>query len=142
MPNMYHPFDSRLEHRAAGSAALTATTVLDTITQRAAERTAYRTLLSLESVKVSAGNERYQVVCELSDDNFSTIAAVAAMTDFGDSSVRQSGVADSTAGDTAEILWATEFNGQKYQYARIRLITSGTSPSIGLVAFSSILGDA
>jgi hypothetical protein len=138
---MTHPFDSRLEHRALGSAAITATAVLDTITQRAASRTAYRTLVTIESCKISANDELYQVVCELSDDDFSTVAAAVAVADFGATEVRQSGAPDTAVGDTAEIMWSTEYNGAKYQYARLRLIAAGTSPSIGLGCFSSVLGN-
>lgn len=141
MPNMYHHFDSRLEHRALGSAALTSTTVLDTITQRAAQRTAYRTLVTLEAVKISANNELYELVVELSNDNFSTIGHVAALTDFGATEVRKSGTADSAAADTAEVLWTTENNGVKYQYARVRMVISGTSPSVTFGCHSAILGD-
>lgn len=140
MPNMYHHFDSRLEHRALGSAAMTSTTVLDTVTQRAQERTAIRTLVNIEAVKISANNEIYQVVCELSNDDFSTVE-VAALADFGATEVRQSGAPDSAAGDTAEILWSTEKNGVKYEKYRVRTIIDGTSPSITLGCHSTILGD-
>lgn len=141
MPNMYHPFDSRLEHRALGSAALTSTTVLDTITQRAAARTAYRTLINIEAIDIANSDEIYTLVVELSDDNFSTVNEVAAIADFGDTAVRQSGAPDSAAGDTREVLWTTECNGVKYDYARLKLFVAGTSPSITLGCFSSVLGD-
>ncbi len=141
MQNMYHHFDSRLEHRALASAALTATTTLDTITQRAEQRTAYRTLVNVEAIKISANDELYKLVVELSNDNFSTIDDVAAVTDFGATEVRESGAPDSVAADTAEVLWSTEKNGTKYQYARLRMVISGTSPSITFGCYSSILGD-
>ena len=55
MSNFAHPFDARLEHRAVGSAALTSATVIDTITQRAAMRTAYRTIVGVESIDIGDG---------------------------------------------------------------------------------------
>lgn len=139
MPNMYHAYDSRLDHRAFGSAALTATATLDTITERAAQRTAYRTLVGVEAIKISANDELYQVVVELSNDAFSTVV-VAAVKDFGATEVRQSGAPDSVAGDEAELLWTTEHNGVKYAASRIRCIIAGTSPTITVNAHSTVLG--
>lgn len=141
MPNMYHPFDSRLEHRALGAATLTSATVLDTITQRAAERTAYRTVVNVESIVIANDDETYQIVVELSDDNFSTVNEVAAILDLGATEVRQSGAPDSAAGDSYEMLWTTECNGVKYQYARIKIFMAGTAEEIGLGCYSTILGD-
>lgn len=140
MPNMYHHFDSRLEHRAVGAAAVTSTTVLDTITERAAQRTAYRTLVGIEAIKISANNEDYKLVAEVSNDGFSTVE-VAAILSLGATEVRQSGAPDSAAGDTYEMLWTTEVNDVKYAASRIRLIAAGTSPSITLFCHSTILGN-
>lgn len=141
MPNMYHPFDSRLEHRALGSAAITADTVLDTITQRAAQRTAYRTLVLVEAIDIASSDETYQVVMELSNDNFTTVNEVAAILDLGDTAVRQSGAPDNAAGDEYEVMWSTEVNGEKYQYARVKVFAGGTSPSITIGCHSTVLGD-
>jgi hypothetical protein len=137
---MYHAYDTRLDHRAVGSAALTATATLDTITERAAQRTAYRTLVGLEAIKISANNELYQVVVELSNDAFSTVE-VAAIGDFGATEVRQSGAPDSAVGDTLELMWTTEHNGTKYAASRIRAIIAGTSPSVTLYCHSTVLGN-
>lgn len=139
MSNKTYAFDSRLEHRALGSAAVTATAVLATIEQRAAMRTDYMTKVILEAVKISANDELYQVVAELSDDNFVTINEVAAVRDFGATEVRQSGAPDSAAADEVEIHWNTETNGVTYKYGRLRLIISGTSPSITLGCHSSVV---
>lgn len=141
MGNMTHPFDSRLEHRALGSAALTATTVLDTITQRAAQRTAYRTLVNVEALDIASNDELYELVVELSNDNFTTVNEVAVLTDFGATEVRQSGAPDTVAGDVAEILWSTEKNNVKYQYARLKLFVAGTTASITLGCYSTVLGN-
>ena len=141
MPNMYHPFDSRLEHRALGSAALTATTVLATITQNVGQRTAYRTLVNVEAIDIANSDEVYTLVVELSSDNFTTVNEVAMMVDFGDTAVRQSGAPDTVAGHEREILWTTEVNGVKYQYARLKLFVAGTSPSITVGCHSTVLGN-
>lgn len=138
MGNMAYPFDSRLEHRALGSAALTATTTLATIDQRAAMRTMFMTKVVVEAIKISANDEIYQVVVEGSNDDFSTLE-VLAMCDFGATEVRQSGAPDSAALDEAELYWATEKNGVKYDKARIRVITDGTSETITLGCWSSIM---
>lgn len=138
MTNKYYPFDSRLEHRALGAAALTAATVLDTITERAAQRTMYLTKVNLEAIKISANNETYQVVVECSNDDFTTIE-VAAILDLGATEVRQSGAPDNAAGDEYDIYWASEINGKKYQKSRIKLFTGGTSPSITLGCWSTIM---
>lgn len=138
---MYHPHDSRLEHRAIGAAPLTTTTVLDTIDQTVAMRTAYRTHGSVEAIDIANSDEVYTLVVELSDDNFSTVNEVVSMVDFGDTAVRQSGAPDTVAGDDFEILWTTEYNGNVYRYARLKLFVAGTSPSITLNARSAKLGD-
>lgn len=139
MPNMHYPFDSRLEHRAAGSAALTSTTVLDTVDDKVAQRTAYMTKVILESIDIANSDETYQVVIEVSNDNFTTVNEVAAILDLGDTAVRQSGAPDNAAGDEYEILWSTEINGTKYRYWRVKLFAAGTTPSIGMICYSSIL---
>jgi hypothetical protein len=136
---MYHPYDTRLDHRAFGEAALTATATLATITERAAQRTAYRTLVGLEALDIASNNELCQIVVELSNDAFATVV-VAASTDFGATEVRQSGAPDSAAGDEAEILWTTEHNGVKYSQSRIRAVIAGTTPSFTLNAHSTVLG--
>lgn len=141
MQNMYHHFDKRLEHRALGSAALTATAVLATITQQAQQRTAYRTLVNVEALDIASNDEKYTLVVELSNDNFTTIEEVAAIIDFGATEVRQSGAPDTAAGDTAEILWTTEKNGKKYAAARLKMFVAGTTPSITFGCHSTILGD-
>lgn len=142
MPNNYYPFDSRLEHRALGSAALTATAVLgDVIDQRAQHRTMYMTKVNLEAIKISANNESYKVVAEVCNSaNFSsTPLEVAGIIDLGATEVRTSGAPDNAAADEYEMYWATEVNGTKYQYARLRLVAAGTSPSITLGVYSSIV---
>ncbi|EEW56978.1 hypothetical protein SCH4B_4399 [Ruegeria sp. TrichCH4B] len=138
MPNKFYPFDKRLEHRAIGSAALTATTVLDTIAERAAQRTMYLTKVMLEAVKISANDESYKVVVECSNDDFSTVE-VAAVLSLGATEERESGAPDSAAGDEYDIYWCTEINQRKYQKSRIRLVAAGTSPSITLSSHSTIM---
>ncbi|MFY0633680.1 MAG: hypothetical protein JXQ91_07705 [Vannielia sp.] len=140
MPNMYHSFDSRLEHRALGSAALTTATVLDTITEPAARRVAYRTLVNIEGIVITNDDETYQIVIECSNDSFSTIE-VAAILDLGATEVRQSGAPDSAAGDTYEMLWSTEINGVKYGSWRVKTFMAGTAESLTLGCYSTVLGD-
>ena len=134
----FRPFDSRLEHRAASAAALTATATLETVTQRAATRTEFCTKFYIESVKVSAGDESYTLSIELSNDNFTTLDEVAAMKVMGDASVLVE-AGDTVAGDEYELFWTTEVSGVTYQYWRVRLIAAGTSPSMGLHCYSTIL---
>lgn len=138
MPNKYHAFDGRLEHRAVGSAAQTATAVVDTVEQRTEMRTEYRTIIGLESIAIDGNDELYDFVIEVSNDDFTTVE-VAARTDFGATEVRQSGAADSVAGDTAELMWSTEINGNKYQDWRLRCIHTGATTSITYHAHSTVL---
>lgn len=138
MPNKFYPFDSRLEHRAIGAAALTATTTIDTIVERAAQRTMYLTKVMLESIKISANNESYKIVIECSNDDFSTVE-VAAILSLGATEVRESGAPDSVAGDEYDIYWSTEINQRKYQKSRIRPVIAGTSPSITFSCHSTIM---
>ncbi len=140
MPNKYHALDTRLQHRAPGSAAITADEVIETITQRAAGRTDYLTKIYIEAIDIATSDELYTFVIELSDDNFSTVNEVAAIRDFGDTVVRQSGAPDTVAGDEIEIFWSTEVNGVVYKYWRLNMITAGAgSESITFHAYSSIL---
>jgi hypothetical protein len=142
MSNFYHPFDARLEHRAVGTTALTTATVIDTITQRAAMRTAYRTIVGVESIDIAGNDESYQIVVELSNDNFTTVNDIAAILDLGATEVRQSGAPDTAAGDQYEILWTTEAAGEKYQYARIKLFSAGAgTESIAFYCYSTVLGN-
>jgi hypothetical protein len=137
MPNKYYPFDKRLEHRALGAAALTATTVLGAVTERAPQRTMYLTKVLLEAIDIASSNESYRVVVECSNDDFTTVE-VAAILDLGDTAVRQSGAPDNAAGDEYELYWCTEINGRKYKQSRIKLFTGGTTPSIQLACWSTI----
>lgn len=139
MPNKYHALDTRLQHRAPGSSALTADTVIDTITQRAAGRTDYMTKIYIEAIDIAGSDELYTFVIELSDDNFSTVNEVAAIRDFGDVAVRQSGAPDSVAGDNIEMFWSTEVNGVVYKYWRLNMLKAGTTVSITFHAYSSVL---
>ena len=140
MGNFAISFDARLQHRAPGAAAITSTTTLDTITERAAQRTVYRTLVNVEAIKITANNELYNLVVQLSNDGFTTIEQGAILS-MGATEVRVGGSKDSAAGDTYEIMWSTEADGTKYAAARLQLIVAGTSPSITLNSYSGILGN-
>lgn len=135
----FHPFDSRLEHRTVGSAALTATTVLDTQTQRDKTRTVFLTKCYVESIDVANGDETYTLQVELSNDNFTTIDEVAAQRVMGDAT-QLSEAGDTEVGDEYEMRFSTEVNGVTYQYWRVRLVVAGTSPSMGLHCYSTKMG--
>ena len=142
MPNKYYPFDKRLEHRAAGLAALTAATTLATITERAEQRTSYLTKVSIESIVTNgAAGEGYTLVIEVSNDGFTT-KDTAEILSLGATSARTGGAKTNVAGDSYELLWCTEVGGKKYKEARLRLIVSGTAPSIAFSAFSTIMPGA
>lgn len=141
MPNKYYPFDSRLEHRALGSAALTTATVLDTITEKAQHRTCYLTKVIIEAIGIATNDETYQIVIECSNDSFSTIE-VAAILDLGATEVRQSGAPDNVAGDVYDILWATEINGTKYASWRVKVFMAGTAETLTLGCYSTIMPGA
>lgn len=139
MSQIIRNFDKRLEHRALGSAAVTADTTVDTITQRVAQRTRYVTKLMIEAAKISANNELYTFVVEVSNDDFTTVD-VAAIATLGATEVRQSNAPDTLAGDEHDLYWASEVNGVPYVAARLRVLTSGTGPSITFGAWSGIEG--
>lgn len=134
----FRPFDSRLQHRAAGSAALTADATVDTITQKEPTRTEYITKIYVESIDVASGDEKYDFWIELSDDNFTTVNATGPMIEMGDAAALRSAT-DTAAGDEFEMWWTTEVAGTTYRYARLVLDVTGTSPSIGFHAYSTIL---
>ncbi len=139
MPNKYHALDTRLQHRAPGSAAVTASEVVEKIEQRSAGRTDYLTKIYIEAIDIATSDELYLFSLELSDDDFSTTNEVAAMRDFGDVTARFAGP-DTVAGDHIEIFWSTEVNGVVYKDWRLNLtITGAGSESITFHAYSSIL---
>lgn len=135
------PFDARLEHRAVGLAALTADTTIVTKQQRAQTRTPFVTNILIESIKISANNEQYQFIVEVSNDGFAT-NEVAGVLSLGATEARIGGGPDNVAGDEYQMFWNTEVNGQAYKDWRIRLDVSGTSPSIGFAMNSSWKGGA
>jgi hypothetical protein len=137
MPNKYYPSDARLEHRAPASAAVTATATVDTISQRVAQRTEYLTQVNIEAIKISANNEAYNFVVEVSNDSFTTVH-VAASYDFGPTETRLGGAPDSVAGDFNEFPWCSEVEGTVFKDARIRVIIAGTSPSITFACRTTI----
>ena len=139
MSNFAHSFDIRLEHRALASAALTATATIATLTEPAAQRTAYRTLVDIEAIKISANNELYEVIIQLSNDDFATVEQGAVLS-LGATEVRAGGSVDNAALDAYEMLWTTQVNGTSYAQWRVRLVASGTSPSITMACHSAILG--
>jgi hypothetical protein len=142
MPNMFHPFDARLDHRALASAALTATTTIGTIDQVAAMRTAYLTKVMLEAIKISANNEVYNLCIQVSSvSNFATFET-AAILSLGPTETRIGGAPDSVAGAYYQLYWTTEVNEVVYQYARLRLVLGGTDPSITLAAHSTVMPGA
>ncbi len=137
MANKQYAFDDRLKHREVASAAVTATATVATIDQRVAMRTDYVTLIGIEAIDIADNDELYTFVIEVSNDDFSTVE-VAEIRDFGATEVRQSGAPDSAAGDRIEMQWSTEVNGVAYKDWRLRVVISGTSPSITYHAHSSV----
>lgn len=129
MNSHQYAFDARLEHRAAGSAALTATTTIGTVNQKAETRTPAITTIRLETCKVSAGDESYIFLWEVSNDAFSNTEC-AAILELGHSSVRTGSTGSSAAGDEYQVPFVTEVNGVSYKSWRIRMVAAGTSPSI------------
>lgn len=122
-------FDTRLEHRAAGSAAVTASTTVADIDQRAATRTEFETILRVDAIKITANDEEYRFLWEVSNDDFTTFET-AAILSLGATEARLGGAVDSAAGDEFDVPWRTEVNGASYKAWRIRLVVAGTSPSI------------
>lgn len=137
MPNIFRNFDSRLEHRALGSAAITSTTTIVTKAERVPQRTRYVTKAILEAIKISANDEVYTLVAEVSNDGFST-KEVAGILSFGPVETRVGGAPDNAAGDEYDLHWSTEVNGVVYEDWRLRLILGGSSPSITIGCWSGV----
>lgn len=122
-------FDTRLEHRAVGAAALTASATIADIDQRAATRTEFVTIVRLDAIDIASNDEEYRFVWEVSNDDFATFET-AAILSLGATEARIGGAVDSVAGDEYDVPWCTEVNGKAHQSYRIRLIVAGTTPSI------------
>lgn len=130
-------FDARLEHRAAATAALTASATIVTQDQRAPSRTEFVTVLRVESVKISANDEEYRFLFEVSNDDFTT-HETAAILSLGATEARLGGAVDSLAGDEYNVHWNTEINGASFKSWRIRAVLAGTSPSIAFSMNSTV----
>lgn len=137
MPNIFRNFDSRLEHRALGSAAMTSTTTLVTKAERVAQRTRYVTKAIIEAIDIASNDEVYTLVAEVSNDAFST-KEVAGILSFGPTETRVGGAPDNVAGDEYDLHWSTEVNGVVYKDWRLRLIVGGTTPTITLGCWSGV----
>lgn len=129
MKSHNYAFDSRLEHRAAASAALTADTTFTSQSQRAATRTMFVTTVRVESIKISANDEAYNLLFEVSNDGF-TNTETAAVLSLGATEARIGGAVDNAAGDEYDVHWNTGVNQTSFKEWRIRLDVDGTSPSI------------
>ena len=138
MMNKGYPLDSRLQHRAPGAAAMTADTTLGDFDQLGKTRTEFLTKLYVESIDTTTGDEKYVLRAELSNDDFVTVDAVGGIVEMGDATQLASAT-DTAVGDELEMRWTTEVAGVKYQYWRIRLDVSGTSPSMGAHVYSTVM---
>lgn len=130
LPSHARPFDARMEHRKITDPAITTSQVIASFSQRAQSRTPYVTSIVLGTTKISANDEEYRFIVELSNDDFTTVET-AAILSLGATEARLGGGPDNVAGDEYQMFWHTEVNGQSYKDWRIRLEVSGTSPSIG-----------
>jgi len=136
-PSHTYAVDQRMIHREVAQAAITAaSTVIGSHEQRAQTRTQYVTSIGIESIKISADDEEYRFIVQVSNDGFST-NEVAAIASLGATEARIGGGVDNAVGDTVQIHWNTEVNGQSYKDWRITLVTDGTAPSIAFSALSS-----
>ena len=146
MTQKHYPYDAGLEHRAAGSAAVTASANYTTIDQGVANansngkgvvpRTDYVTVIDATAVKVSAGDEMYRFEIQLSDDDFTTVNAIAGILELGDAT--QLAAAEDAGVGTYELMWTSEWNSTNFRYWRLAYVENGgTSPSITFSAYTS-----
>ena len=137
LPSHTYPVDLRMLHREVAEAAITAAqTTIGSHSQRAETRTAYVTLINLEAIKITANDELYDFVIEVSNDDFTTVE-VAAMMSLGATEVRPGNAVDNAAGENRQMHWTTEVSGIPYKDWRLVLRTSGTAPSIAFSALST-----
>ncbi len=136
----FYPLDSRLQHRAPGSAALTADTTLGSITHLGTTRTEALTKFYIESIDVAGGDEVYEIRVELSDDDFAggDVERVAAIWRGGDATVITDRT-DTPVGFEGELRWTNEVNGVVYPYVRIRLDGTGSTFSLGIHCYTTLM---
>ena len=72
---------------------------------------------------------------ELSDDDFTTINAVAGNMILGDAAAIPA-AEDAGVGEY-ELMWTSEWNSTNFRYWRLVLVAAGTSPSITFSAYTS-----
>lgn len=124
-------YDHSLLLKAAGAVTATAAS---SILDLGAGRWDGRVIVDISALDITTGDEAYELRVQVSSSSTfaSGIQTVAAFK-FGDSSVT-GGSADTVAG-RYELGFSNEFNGTKYQHARINAVVAGTTPSINYSAY-------
>lgn len=139
MQSRNYNFDKELEFKDAGAVTSTGVTSVDSVT--VASKTVGNgrfeavMLFDVSAIKISAGNEKYELVIEGSNDGFTT-QQVLGLASLGATAARPGGAIDSVIG-RHEVPFHNEINGVIYKDIRVRHIVNGTSPSIDYKAYAS-----
>jgi hypothetical protein len=134
----YYPIDTATTFRAAGAAALTADAYIGTqIDQVGAVYTDAVTVINVEAIKVSAGDEAYTLRVVGSNTANRSDARVLAEFTLGDAAAKPIDTADDVAGEQHVIQFSTQRAGVNQRYIDLHLDVVGTSPSITFSAFMS-----
>lgn len=88
--------------------------------------TEVKLMIDISAIEVASGDEKYEIEYQLSDSaTFASGNVVAAVIKVGDSSVT-GGSADNAAGGPITLGVTNEFQGTRYQYARLYTRVAGT----------------
>ncbi len=92
-------------------------------------------ILDVTAVKISANDERYNVIAQFSNSaTFASGIQNGAAIDFGATEVREGGAGDSTVG-RYKLPVTNVINDTHYRYMRLYSFTEGTSESITYAAY-------
>lgn len=124
--------------RELGLAALTADAYVGTQQDQGGDAiTDFVAVISIESCKVSAGNETYTLRVVGSNVADRSDGQVLGTLELGDAGTLPVETVDTTAGDHRVIRCRSEHNNTAFRYLDLHLDVNGTSPSIGFGAFFS-----
>lgn len=140
MQSRQYNFDNELYFKDAG--AVTATGVSQVGGSAVASKTVGPgrfegvMMFDVSAIKISANNERYDLVVEGSNDGFSTLQTLGTVC-LGATEVRTGGAIDSVVG-RYEVPFHNEVAGITYNAIRVRHVIAGTSPSIDYKAWVGV----
>lgn len=140
MSSKYYAFDAStgLVHRDRLLSAISATGDVGVAhDQQAAAFTDLTTIVNLESIDTTTGDELYVFrMLGANASNFSDAVVFWTM-ELGAAAAKAQSTVTEVAGQSHRMEWRTERSGSSYRYYKLHLTASGTTPSIGFNSYTT-----